>query len=213
MKLALLLPAFVPDLRWLAAASQADLVVLDDITPWSRKSRVHRYQMRTPQGIQWLNLPVQKSDAPLHETRLRTDEDWAGIHLRTLAMNYRNSLYFDFYEQEIEALFDRLSKKELLLDVCLEATAFWLRLLYSEIDLRLASATPEWSPDPDEMASRVGAIHLLLEHESRHYQRQPSSTPVIGLPHPHYRQHFGGFFEGCGVLDYIFSCGPDGEKI
>jgi len=209
MKLAILLPGFVPDIYWMMAAMQADHIIIDDLSPWSRKSRTHRYQVRTPQGVQWLNIPVNRvSGDPLYRATIDTDQNWADSHMRTLSMNYRNSLYFDFYEAEIEAVYQETGQKSNLLDVCLSATAFWFKLLYVEFNYKLASETDDWNPDPDLLSEKIGATSLYLEHNSRHFQRQPTKIPIETIPHPTYRQHFGGFFEGCGILDYIFSTEP-----
>lgn len=208
MKLALLLPGLVPDLRWFLAAASSDLVVLNDMHSWSRKSRVHRYQIRTPQGTQWLNVPVVKSDRqPLSKCLIEPNATWANDHMRTLQMNYRNSMFFDFLEAEVESIMLRAGKSSCLVDACMITTPLWSKLLELDIEFIMASELPEWGTDPDVLAQNMGATKMILEHESRHYQRQPINTPIMEMPHPEYRQHFGGFFPECGILDYIFSKG------
>ncbi len=208
MKLALLLPSLVPDLRWFIGAASADLIVLNDMSPWSRKSRVHRYQIRTPQGTQWLNVPVVKSDhQPLRESMVEPNSTWANDHMRTLQMNYRNSMYFDFLEAEVESVMYRAGQSDHLLAACLITMELWSKLLELDLKYKMASELPEWDTDPDVLAQNIGATTMILEHESRHYQRQPINTPIMEMPHPEYRQHFGGFFPECGILDYIFSKG------
>jgi len=209
MKLALLLPGLVPDVRWFLAAASADVVVLNDVSPWSRKSSVHRYQIRTPQGTQWLNVPVVKLEQQaLREACIDPDIRWANDHLRTLQMNYRNSLFFDFLEAEVEAALLKAEDIQNVVDASLSTTEFWAKLLELDLQFTLASQMAEWDPDPDKLAYNLGADTLMLEHNSRHYQRQPVHTPLMEIPHPEYRQHFGGFFPECGILDYIFSKGP-----
>jgi len=208
MKLALLLPGLVPDVRWFIGAASADLIVLNDISPWSRKSRVHRYQIRTPQGTQWLNVPVIKAvQQPLHGTLIEPNATWANDHMRTLQMNYRNSMFFDFLEAEVESIMLRAGKSLRLVDACMITTHLWAKLLELDISFIMASELPEWDTDPDLLAQNMGATTIILEHESRHYQRQPINSPIMEMPHPEYRQHFGGFFPECGILDYIFSKG------
>jgi hypothetical protein len=209
MKLALLLPGLVPDLRWFMAAATADVTVLNDLNPWTRKSRVHRYLIRTPQGTQWLNVPVRKMDPqPLNGAQLDKEVGWANDHLRTLQMNYRNSLFFDFLEAEVESVFCKAEDCPTLVDACMLTTDLWLKLIEIEPQFKFASQLKEWDSDPDILAQNMGVTELILEQNSRHYQRQPVRTPIKKMPHPEYRQHFGGFFPDCGILDYIFSKGP-----
>jgi len=59
MKLALILPQFAPNLYDIAVMLQADRIILQDVEEWSRKSRVHRARIRTPEGTQWINIPIK----------------------------------------------------------------------------------------------------------------------------------------------------------
>jgi hypothetical protein len=209
MKLALLLPGIVPDMRWIQAYARADKVILDDLSPWSRKSRVHRYQIRTPQGTQWLNVPILKNEGlRLRETKMDASQNWAKEHMRTLAMNYRNSLFFDFLEAEIEDALFKAETQASILDASVISLDLILSLLGLQKEWTWASALEGWTSDPDAMAQLLGADELILEHNSRHYQRQAIHTPIIEMPHPEYRQHFGGFYPECGILDYLFAKGP-----
>jgi len=209
MKLALLLPGIVPDMRWIQAYARADKVILDDLSPWSRKSRVHRYQIRTPQGTQWLNVPILKNEGlRLRETKMDASQNWAKEHMRTLAMNYRNSLFFDFLEAEIEDALFKAETQASILDASVISLDLILSLLGLQKEWTWASTLEGWTSDPDAMAQLLGADELILEHNSRHYQRQAIHTPIIEMPHPEYRQHFGGFYPECGILDYLFAKGP-----
>ncbi|TVQ72144.1 MAG: hypothetical protein EA363_04945 [Balneolaceae bacterium] len=115
---ALLLPGYSPDLSWLARALHADRVILDDLHPFSRKSKVHRTKIRTPDGHQWLTIPFVREDRrkPIRQVRIDSRRPWTGHHLQALEYNYRNSPCFDFYEPEIRADFDTASRCEFLVD-------------------------------------------------------------------------------------------------
>jgi len=209
MKLAILLPGIVPDMRWIQAYARADQVVLDDLSAWSRKSKVHRYQIRTPQGTQWLNVPVLKTEgAGLRETRMDNSHQWAKDHMRTLAMNYRNSLFFDFLEAEIEDVLTKAEEQHYVVDAAMHSLELILKLLGLPKKWVWASEHDGWTSDPDAFAKYVGADAIILEHNSRHYQRQAIQTPKLEMPHPEYRQHFGGFYPECGIFDYLFAKGP-----
>jgi len=116
--IALLLPGYSPDLAWMARALNADRVILDDLHPFSRKSKVHRTKIRTPDGHQWLAIPFLQEDRrkPIREVRIDDRRPWLRHHLQALEFNYRNSLYFDFYEPEIRADLTSAAECGLLLD-------------------------------------------------------------------------------------------------
>ena len=121
MTLALLLPQFAPNLFDLASILAADRIVLQDLEEWSRKSRVHRAKIRVPEGTQWVNIPVRTEDRskPIRQVRIDHSDDWVTPLLRTLEYNYRNSIYYDFYEPEINADFHSATDYTYLLPFCL----------------------------------------------------------------------------------------------
>ncbi|MDX1642345.1 MAG: WbqC family protein, partial [Balneolaceae bacterium] len=118
MKLAILQPTLIPNLHDLAILLNADLVILQDTETWSRKSRVHRAKIRTPDETQYINIPVKTEDRdkPIRDVRIDHTEKWIEPLLRSLEFNYRNSVYYDFYEPEIRSDFESAAEYEFLLD-------------------------------------------------------------------------------------------------
>lgn len=216
MTLALLYPQMAPNLYDLALMLQADRVLLLDNEPWSRKSRIHRTRIRTPQGTQWINIPVRTEDRDQPVGRVRIDHsgDWTTPLLRSLAYNYRNSPYYDFYEPEIRADFEAAPDYTYLMPFVLHMQGRLLSFMEYPVTYELASGLEDYTSDPDELARRLGADRLWQEHESRHYMRQAeSATEPPGFRHPQYRQHFEGFEPWCGLFDLLFQFGPESFKI
>lgn len=215
MKLALLTPQFAPNLYDLAVMLQADRVVLQDVEQWSRKSRVHRAQIRTPEGTQWINIPIRTEDRKkaIKEVRIDHSEDWITPLLRSIIYNYRNSIYFDFYEPEIKADFESAVDYEYLMPFILYIQKRLLQFMELSIDFEFASQIETYTSDPDEFAKNLGAETLFQEHDSRHYQRQAEMKSDPDFEHPVYRQHFDGFEPWCCILDVLFQFGPESFKI
>ena len=216
MKLALLLPQFAPNLYDLAAMLQADRIILQDVERWSRKSRIHRAQIRTPEGKQWINIPVRTEDRKkaVKDVRMDHSEDWVTPLLRTLEYNYRNSIYYDFYEPEIKADFESAYDYKYLMEFVLYIQKRLLRFMDINIDYQLASAVPNYTSDPDLLVERLDADKLFQEYDSRHYQRQAERHKhEIEFNHPQYHQHFDGFEPWCSILDVLFQFGPESFRI
>jgi hypothetical protein len=217
MTLTLLQPVFAPNLYDLAVMLQADRVILDDLETWSRKGRVHRALIRTPEGTNYIHIPVRTGDRnkPIKEVRIDQESDWITPLLRSLKFNYRNSLYFDFYEPEIEADFNEGKGYEYLLPFILYLRKRLFRFL--ELGLspkeRLASECREYDHDPDRFARSLGAEKLFQEYDSRHYQRQADMRSEPDFSHPEYRQHFEGFLPWCSAYDLLFQYGPESFKV
>lgn len=218
-RLAILQPVMIPDLHDLAVMMHADLILLQDDAIWSRKGRVHRAKIRTPEGTQYIHIPIQTADRkkPIHQVRIDHSQNWIKQILSSLQYNYRNSVYYDFYEPEIIADFHTGSEYPYLfpfllflrkrifqfLNLELSATS----ILSSDLDIREA--------DPDQLCEYLGLESYLQEPESRHYQKQGTGKKRAELPfkHPVYRQHFEGFEPGCCLLDLLFQYGPESYLI
>lgn len=215
MTLALIFPQFAPNLYDLSVMLQADCVVLQDTERWSRKSRVHRALIRSPEGTQWINIPILTEDRkkPIREVRIDHEQEWVTPLLRSIEYNYRNSIYFDFYEPEIRADFESASDYPLLLDFVLFIQERLLGFMEIDLSYRLASNIDRYSSDPDLFAKKMGADTLFQEHDSRHYQRQAKHRSEPEFEHPSYHQHFESFEPWCCILDLLFQFGPESFRI
>lgn len=215
MTLALLLPQFAPNLYDLSIMLQADQVVLQDIEQWSRKSSVHRAQIRTPEGTQWINIPIRTEDRKkaVKDVRIDHSEDWINPLLRTIEYNYRNSIYYDFYEPEIKADFESARDYTYLMPFVLYIQKRLFQFMDIEIDYIFASNLDSYSSNPDKFVEDFGANILFQEHDSRHYLRQAKMKSEPEFEHPVYHQHFDGFEPWCSILDILFQFGPESFKI
>lgn len=217
MKLVILFPTFIPTLHDLAIMLQSDLVVLQDTEIWSRKSRVHRAKIRTPEGTQYINIPVvtEDRDKQINNVRIDHTEDWIEPLLRSLEFNYRNSVYFDFYEPEIRSDFESAADYEFLLDFNLFIRKRIFRFLEIENlpEIILASKLDEYDSNPDQLARNLHADQYFQEPGARHYQRQGRNRSKMKFRHPEYRQHFEDFEPDCCLLDLLFQYGPESFRV
>lgn len=215
MKLTLITPQFAPNLYDLASMLQADRVILQDVERWSRKSRIHRAQIRTPEGTQWINIPIRTEDRKkaIKDVRMDHSEDWVTPLLRTLEYNYRNSIYYDFYEPEIKADWESAYDYTYLMEFILYIQSRLVRFMDIKIDFELASKLEEYDSNPDVLMNNSGADTLFQEHDSRHYLRQAEHKCELDFKHPQYHQHFEGFEPWCSILDVLFQFGPESFRI
>lgn len=217
MKLAILQPVFIPDLHDLAVMMAADMIVLQDSETWSRKGRTHRAKIRTPEGTQYLNIPVRTEDRdqPINSVRIDHNEEWIEPLLRSIEFNYRNSVYYDFYEPEIRADFESAADYEYLLPLVLFIRKRIFQFLEVEINVEtvFSSKLKTYNPDPDQTAKNLQADVYYQEPGARHYQRQGKNKSRLSFKHPQYRQHFEGFEPYCCLLDLLFQYGPESFRV
>ena len=217
MKLAVLQPVLIPDLHDLAMILTADTIVYQDSEEWSRKGRTHRALIRTPDGTDYLNIPVMTQDRrkPIREVRIDHSGKWIETWLRSLEYNYRNSVYYDFYEPEIRADIESGHQFELLLDFSLFLKQRLFQFLEIEIpaNILLSGSMGNYSSDPDRLAVNLGADSYYQEHNAKNYQRMGVKKSELPFKHPEYRQHFEGFEPNCCLLDLLFQYGPESFRV
>jgi hypothetical protein len=216
-RLAILQPVFIPTLYDIFVLLQSNLAILQDVEIWSRKGRVHRAKIRTPEGTQYINIPVRTEDRsnPINEVRIDHESEWIEPILRALQYNYSNSVYYDFYAPELEADIRKAKDYKHLLPFVLyfRSRIFRFLELYDLPQFKLASELEPYDADPDLLAKTMGADIYYQEPGARHYQRQGSNRSRPAIRHPEYRQHFEGFEPGCCLLDLLFQYGPESFRI
>lgn len=217
MTLGILQPTLVPDLHDLAVMLNSDTTLCQDSEQWSRKGRTHRALIRTPEGTDYISVPVLTSDKkkPINRVRIDHSTDWIPLILRTLEFNYRNSVYYDFYEPEIRADVEQGFQFGLLLDfsLFLRRRIFQYLEISPHSDVIFTSSMSGYESDPDVTAKKLGADQYFQEHDARHYQRQGENRSELSFEHPVYRQHFPGFEPYCCLYDLLFQYGPESFKI
>ncbi len=204
------LPSLFPDIQWLRVALHAETLLLADNTTFSRKSRSHRGKIRTPDGYQWIHIPLLPDDRSQSLASARIDQrsDWFTPLWRSLEFNYRNSIYFEFYEPDLRELFEKLQAVETFRDGCelvLKQLQTWLEIQLPPVIWLSATRTND-----SVLRSYIEAgVPILTEAESRNYLSPVPGSVYPSPDLPNYRQHFGSFEPNCCWLDLLFERGPD----
>ena len=213
---ALILPPFLPNLYDLAVMFNGNPVIVADHQRFSRKSRVHRGRIRTPDGeSQWLTLPIPSDErrSPLHSVTI-ADTSGSGEWIKQLTYCYSNAPYFDFLIEELKADLSEAEQFSLLTDVTgyiFSRLARYLEL--PEISMTKASQMKEWDDNPDQLARNLNASEVYQEHRSRHYLRQAECRTDPDVHIPEYRQTGTGFVPWCCLFDLLFEYGPEAFRI
>ena len=219
MPFALLQPVLIPDLHDIAVMKAVDTVIIQDSETWSRKGRTHRAIIRTPDGTDYLNVPVRSEDKKreIRHVRINQGVDWVNPILRALQFNYSNSVYFDFYEPEIRSIFENGVEFKYLTEFSkyLKERLFTFMELNDEIRVKIlkSSNLESYTQDPDSLSEALGDPIYYQEHDARHYQRQGQNKSTLNFEHPIYRQHFEGFEPYCSLIDLLFQYGPESFRI
>lgn len=207
-------PAYFPGLRYMAHLQQVDHFVLADTVPYRRRSSQRRSRLRNPQGWQWISVPLRahQQGQPLYEAAINDDDPWKGKHWRALQYNYRSTPYFEFFESQIEPIFEQEW------DTLGRLTCATVELLHDMMDL---ATTLHRASELDGAPGTVEAIleqiddtALVVDANSADDESSAvQSDYVFHFDPPTYYQNFSGFEPDMSAVDLIFNYGPEAQTL
>jgi hypothetical protein len=215
---------YIPWKGYFDMIGSVDEFILYDDVQFTRRDWRTRNQIKTPQGLKWLTIPVQSKGnyhAKINAIRV-ADKSWADEHWKTIRLSYARARYFNEMNSAIATLYESAGKEELLSRV----NYIFLRGL---CDL-LGITTPlKWSMDYASAEGRNGRlISICTQAGATQYLSGPAAKDYMDVAafaaagvqvkwmdygwYPSYEQLFGDFTHGVSVLDVIFNCGPQAAE-
>ncbi|WP_396177257.1 WbqC family protein [Flavobacterium sp.] len=118
---AILHPSYFPSISHFVVMAQSDKIVFEMEDNFQKQTNRNRMYIYSPNGIQLLNIPIKHSKENRQMTkdiRLETAFDWQKQHFKSLEAAYRNSPFFEFFEDDIMPVFEK--KHTFLMDLNLQ---------------------------------------------------------------------------------------------
>lgn len=212
----------MPWLGYFDKMDRAGCFVLLDNVQYKRREWQNRNRIKTPQGVQWLTVPVSGEYlALISEVRVEPGEGWRRKHWETLRHAYHRAPGWEGAAASLEVFCTSL--RELLSEVN-GASILWLReQLGINTPLRWASELEGLSEDPTgrlvDICRVVGAEAYLSGVDGAKYmdldQFAAAGIEVIfqHYEHPAYPQLFGEFASHLSALDLVLNCGSQSLEI
>jgi hypothetical protein len=219
-KVAILQSNYIPWKGYFDLIASVDEVILFDDMQYTRRDWRNRNQIKTPQGLQWLTVPVLvkgKYFQTIRETAI-DGSTWALMHWKALSQNYIKSAYFKEIATWLEPLYvaqsySHLSQlnRALIEGVCLylgiqtRITNSWDYQLVDGKTARLASLCLQ--ANATEYVSGPAAQSYI--DESVFDQSNIDLTWFEYGSYPEYPQLYGLFQHHVSILDLLFNCGSN----
>ena len=186
---------------------EADVFVLADTFQYSRQSFQNRSPLRTPDGRQWISIPLKggQHGKPILDVGIWGKHRWIGKHWRALEYNYRTTPYFEFYEHRLRPVFDR--DWDRLSELTAASVEIVRDLLGIDTQIALASQLSGAPSTLDGILAATGREDLLIPRESLGVDAELAAS-VLEFDPPRYRQNFEGFEPEMSALDLLFNYGP-----
>lgn len=212
-------PAYLPWLGYLERILKSDCFVFLDTVQLETRSFTSRNRIKTPQGAQWLTVPVLSKghrETSLQTIRVDDSQPWRRKHLMTIAQHYRKAPRFDFCFERLEQLLSR--EQPLLADLCFDQLAFWLAELgitTRVVRARDLAATGRKSDLMLNICRELGAKTYLSGPQGRGYLDE-AKFAMAGIEvayhdfvSPVYPQIGDEFMPNLSIIDAWMNVGPE----
>lgn len=116
MKTVLLSTAYLPNVHYLSQVINCDTIVIEKHENFVKQTYRNRCDIVTANGKLSLSIPlIKQADKELiSDKKISYAEDWRKQHWRTIVSAYKNSPYFEFFEDEFKPFYE--NQFEFLLD-------------------------------------------------------------------------------------------------
>ena len=222
-KVAIVQSNYIPWKGYFDMIASVDEFVLYDDMQYTKRDWRNRNKIKTPQGLQWLTVPVKvsgKFEQKIRETEIE-GEGWSREHWNSLVHNYGRAPHFKPIAEKLEPLYLTRSYKRLsdLNRTFIEFACAALQIqtkISNSWDYVMADGKSERLAD---LVSQAGGETYVSGPSAKDYLDE-SVFRNLGIEvewfdysgYPEYPQLWGDFEHGVSILDLLFNCGPDAGK-
>jgi hypothetical protein len=210
-------PAYLPWLGYLEKIACADVFVYLDTVQFEKNSFINRNRIKTPQGAQWLTIPVKAGghlSGTLRDVAIDNVQPWRKKHLKTIAMNYSRAARYAACSGKLAALLTGTQAN--LVELCWWQLRFWLDEFGITTKVLRASELAVSGTKSGlilQLCRSLGADHYLSGALGPNYlvvddfRAARIKLTFQNYTSPAYPQLWGDFIPNLSVIDYWLNCG------
>jgi len=222
-KVAIMQPTYLPWSGYFGLMQTVDVFILLDSVQFDKRSWQQRNQIKTPQGPQWLTVPVITKglrEQLIVDVEIDKNSDFVTKHCRSITQNYSNTHFFKEYSSELFLLLNQ--QKIHLVDLNTTIINHFKKLLGLKVSLLRSSELETRGKKADLLAflcQQVKAKSYVSPQGSREYLSKSTAFQQIDIPVKYYQlnefkypQKFDGFLPYMSFIDLLFNCGCEVSK-
>jgi hypothetical protein len=222
-KVAIVQSNYIPWKGYFDLINYADEFILFDDMQYTRRDWRNRNKIKTPQGLQWLTIPVRTRggfNQKIKEIKI-AGTDWATKHWKSLEKNYRRSPCFEEIEAWLEPMYDKADNIKLS-----EINRHFIETICTYLSIN-TKITNSWDYNQkDGKSERLAS--LCKEAGGDIYVSGPTARNYLDEAifidneikvewfdysnYPPYPQLWGKFEHSVSILDLLFNCGKNSLK-
>lgn len=222
-KIAILQSNYIPWKGYFDLIAAVDEFILYEDMQYTRRDWRNRNQIKTPQGVQWLTVPVLVK-GKYHQKIRDTEIDgttWSEAHWKSLTQNYKRTPYFEDVSAWLAPIYlsESFTHLSALNRRLIEAVCAYLgiqTIISNSWDYQLIEGKTERLAD---FCIQAGGSEYISGPAAKDYIDDSIFTNAgIKLSwfdysgYPEYPQLWGNFAHGVTILDLLFNCGQDASR-
>jgi len=187
---------YFPPISYIQKFLESEEVIIDQYEHFIKQTFRNRTYIYGPNGKQALIIPVVHKNlfrTPMKDVRISYDSPWNKIHWKSICAAYRNSPFFEYFEEELEKKF--INPGEYLFEFNYELLLLLLRFFKIEKEISFAHTYQKEYEDSED-------FRIFFVPGKDVSQIQP------------YRQVFSdrhGFMNDLSCIDLLFNAGKISE--
>lgn len=166
----LLSTAYLPNLEYLTQVIKHDTIVLEKYEHFVKQTYRNRCEVLTSNGRMTLSIPLlkQADKEIISDKRISYAENWQQQHWRTITSAYKNSPYFEFFEDELKPFYE--TKHEFLFDFNTQLLQTVLHILRIKKQIQFTTQFEKTPNDVRDMRMLSDGIQKDGLTQSSYYQ-------------------------------------------
>ncbi|WP_159018303.1 WbqC family protein [Algibacter sp. L3A6] len=188
-------PTYFPSIAHFIAIANTDELIFETDDNFLKQTYRNRAYVYGANGKLTLNIPVihsQKNRQKYRDVKIFNEEKWQSLHWKSLLSAYRTSPFFEYYEDELQPLFEM--KTDFILDFNLKCFETITECLQLDVN---TSKTEIYQENPTD----TNDFRFLVHAKKEQPQNFESYTQVFSNKH--------GFIPNLSILDLLFNEGPN----
>jgi hypothetical protein len=211
---------YIPWKGYFDMIASVDEFILYDDMQFTKRDWRNRNQIKTPQGLFWLTVPVLvkgKYFQKIQETQIK-DENWAEKHLKTIQQNYKKASHYNEIIELIGPLYTDKKYQTIseLNRAFIEKICEYLGIstkITMSADYNLIEGKTERLVD---ICVQAGATEYISGPAAKDYVDeslfQEKNIKLTWFDYNNYSEYpqlWGDFCHGVSIIDLLFNCGEE----
>jgi len=216
-------PAYLPWLGYFHKIMLSDVFVFFDTTQFEKNSFINRNKIKTPQGEQWLTVPVKLKDHFKKEIRQikLADQNWQKGHWQAIELNYKKAGYWNEYAEKLKKFYEKQHSN--IAEACFAQLKMFVEMLGLDVKIVRASELDKFDSKKgdlvldicEELAADIYVSGSLSKDylDTDQFRNHGVKVYFQDYQYPIYQQFWGEFLPNLSIIDLLFNEGQKSREV